>query len=601
LSSVYQAQPNPLEGQTKDDGVRSQGHGEGPLFWLLVVGAVAGHVHFANVTIDDAFISFRYADNLVRGEGLVFNPGERVEGYSNLSWTLLMAIPAALGVERFEFGLLSVAKLLGALLNLGTLALLWRTARLGRPSDPPPLMAAAYLTASLPFLVWGVSALETSLVTFSILATLYLHLSEELALEGGRSVFPWSYVVLTLAALTRPEPVVLIAPLAGVRLAHRLGLNSSWRTVKKEVGSLLLFLVPYGAFLAFRWTYYGDLLPNTYYAKMYRDPRVLYRGWLYLEHGARDLGWWFLALVVGFVLGTARSIPYRVWAILTTLFALLLITWREGGDWMPAYRLLVPTLPLIALLVHETWLGAGRFELAQLAPRAPVPTWVIPEKWLAAWRLAVTRGSARRRFSANSRLGLRLALVLALGLSVVSGHAAVELQTTSGFRHLGIDSSVHLEAARWMKKELPRDSTIALGEAGLIPYATMFPTLDLLGLTDKHLARLPGEMHTKFDANYVFEKKPDYFFLLVTRSPQGQWSSNQHHAVVLLEDMRFSHYELLRDFGTAALFKRRSDGFAATEHLEDVTLKTDHKMGPGAHWGGRSGTLVRAEPAHIKR
>ena len=46
---------------------------------------------------DDAYISFRFARNLVRGHGLVFNVGERVEGYTNFLWTVISAIPMALG------------------------------------------------------------------------------------------------------------------------------------------------------------------------------------------------------------------------------------------------------------------------------------------------------------------------------------------------------------------------------------------------------------------------------------------------------------------------------------------------------------------------
>ena len=48
---------------------------------------------------DDAYISFRYARNLVEGDGLVFNPGDRVEGYTNFLWTMVAAVPLATGVE----------------------------------------------------------------------------------------------------------------------------------------------------------------------------------------------------------------------------------------------------------------------------------------------------------------------------------------------------------------------------------------------------------------------------------------------------------------------------------------------------------------------
>ena len=48
---------------------------------------------------DDAFISFRYASNLLAGHGLVYNPGEWVEGFTNLSWTLLSAVVMAAGID----------------------------------------------------------------------------------------------------------------------------------------------------------------------------------------------------------------------------------------------------------------------------------------------------------------------------------------------------------------------------------------------------------------------------------------------------------------------------------------------------------------------
>ncbi|MEZ4824399.1 MAG: hypothetical protein R2942_19210 [Ignavibacteria bacterium] len=41
---------------------------------------------------DDAFISFRYVQNFVDGNGLVFNIGERVEGYANLLWVLILSV-----------------------------------------------------------------------------------------------------------------------------------------------------------------------------------------------------------------------------------------------------------------------------------------------------------------------------------------------------------------------------------------------------------------------------------------------------------------------------------------------------------------------------
>src|SRR6266850_6494270 len=56
---------------------------------------------------DDAFISFRYADNFVHGRGLVWNEAERVEGYTNFLWTMLIGVPLYFNLDpvRFSYAL----------------------------------------------------------------------------------------------------------------------------------------------------------------------------------------------------------------------------------------------------------------------------------------------------------------------------------------------------------------------------------------------------------------------------------------------------------------------------------------------------------------
>src|SRR5438046_1501989 len=72
---------------------------------LAPLGAAAlAHIVYLHVMYDDAFITYRYAENLARGLGLVYNPGERVEGYSNFLWTLMMAVVVKLGGRPEDWG-----------------------------------------------------------------------------------------------------------------------------------------------------------------------------------------------------------------------------------------------------------------------------------------------------------------------------------------------------------------------------------------------------------------------------------------------------------------------------------------------------------------
>jgi len=518
---------------------------------LILVLSLLGHLHFANVTIDDAFISFRYAENLVHGRGLVFNVGERVEGYSNFLWTVLLALPIALKVDRFELGLLATAKVVGVLFSLATLGLTALTAGLGRSSAErrSAPFSALYLATLAPFLFWGVGALETPLVTCLLMLAFHLHLREDLAISQGAPSVPFSYPVLLLAALTRPEPVILFAPLAALRLWRVLRAGGPSGMFGRELGYLLLFAVPYAALVAGRFAYYGELVPNTYFAKVHGDPHTNERGARYLTSALSRLNAGPLLLFGGACVLLGQRLPYRAYAALSCCAVYLTAILLEGGDWMPAARMLVPVLPLMALLVHELWLMAGA-----LSP----PPWVA--KVSGALRLPNLNKLSRPTGLRLLRVSARAVLLLLLAIgSYANFHAVMLPERLSGFYGLRLDHSRHFTIARWMSRELREPGLLALGEAGLIPYYTKRPVLDLLGLMDAHLARLPGEMHRKFEANYVFARRPRFVLLFVTRDRDGRLSSDQLYAEVLLADARFLRdYAPMHDFGHAILYARRT-------------------------------------------
>ncbi len=111
--------------------------------------------------VDDPYISFRYARNLVQGEGLVFNPGDRVEGISNIGWTLLAAgfewlSPTSPGATR------SPAETPLVLVSFACAAiLLWRIRVAGPARDTDTAWLAPAILAAAPLLaLWSWSALE---------------------------------------------------------------------------------------------------------------------------------------------------------------------------------------------------------------------------------------------------------------------------------------------------------------------------------------------------------------------------------------------------------------------------------------------------------
>jgi arabinofuranosyltransferase len=530
---------------------------------IALLCAAVGLIYFVNMTYDDAFISFRYAENLAHGRGLVFNVGERVEGYSNFLWTLMMALPARLGADHFEFGMLLAAKVLGALLTLATLGLLLRTALLVDPVQKGPqttLVAGLYLGLSTPFIVWGDGALETPLLAFLLLATVHFALRENAALQSTGASTSWSMLLLLLAALTRPEPALLLVPLLAVHTFVRRQsspLAGSWKPAVRHAWT---FVLPYALYTGWRFQYYGELLPNTYFAKVHRDPLTLIRGWHYLENANDSLAWTPLAIAILTPVILTRRLSQRF-----VLVALLVVTSVssvvvEGGDWMPAYRMFAPIIPLIALLVHAAWRAAASFELEHFNP-PNVPNWVAPRSWLDAWRRQVTAlaHNARSRVYRHAlRVTLQLALVGAIAISSVSGFQSVQVDGfIPGFRGLHLDCFQHFEIARWMRREIHDSGLLAIGEAGVVPYYTGLPVLDLFGLLDKRIARMPGARHHKFDTQYVLSRRPEYVLLLARRDAAGRVYSRYTHGQQLLADSRFVRdYRIMHDFGRAILFRR---------------------------------------------
>jgi len=170
--------------------------------WLALLAWFSATAWFL---CDDAFISFRYARNLLEGHGLVFNPGEYVEGYTNFLWILeLAAIWKGLGIPPEQAApWLSVTCTIGVLAALGV----W-CARLPalRQRWLVAWMAFGLLCASATFAVWtSGGGLETRQFTlFIVVAVVCLSLW-----RNNRLGLAVASLSLALAALTRPEGLLI--------------------------------------------------------------------------------------------------------------------------------------------------------------------------------------------------------------------------------------------------------------------------------------------------------------------------------------------------------------------------------------------------------
>ena len=407
---------------------------------------------------DDAFISMRYARNLLEGHGLVFNPGDRVEGYTNFLWVLVLAAAGGLGVD-----LVTAAQTLGLALGGATVLITFLLARRLVAPDREWLayVAAALVALSGPFACWALGGLETPLFAALLAGALLLHVQ-------GRVVA--SAIVCGLSALARPEGALLaVVLLPAVALADR-------RRALGWVGACAAIVVP---FYVWRTWYYGELLPNTFHAKVGWTAQQLERGLGYLWEASSELG----GLVVVALGAFAVAQPVRgSGPLLVFVVAMLAYVGVVGGDGLPMYRFIAPVVPLLAVVAVR---GADA---------------ILGEE------------PGRRRL---------LAVAAVLGLL-----GLVTLRTPTGVQHrlYTVQRTKEVprwtEAGRWLRANAAPGESVACVPVGAVGYYSGLPVIDMVGLTDAHIARVQVDAslaawagHEKHDGAYVLSRRPTYLLL----------------------------------------------------------------------------------------
>ncbi|MBN1337193.1 MAG: hypothetical protein JXB39_14635 [Deltaproteobacteria bacterium] len=448
---------------------------------VLLVAAWVSSGHWSRV-VDDAYITVRYAWNLVQGQGLVFNPGERVEGFSNPTWLFLLAPFLAVGVDPMW-----VAKILGLTSHLAAVAgtaLLARTLarREGIAPDAAAAVAAGFLAVSLPASYWAVQGLETSFFAALLVLSLW-RLAEE---DGQGGVCPASAVLAGIAMVTRPEAPLFVAGIALGRLLGALHRREGWRPLVRWG---IPFVLPGAAWLTFRLAYYGYPLPNTFYAKGNPAPLHEVLGylhpWLALEAPFALAG--AVGLVVLLAFRSRRSV-----ALILVLAAELVFVRRCAGDWMPNQRLLVALLPLLGAAAG----AATAMAAASLGPRVL--------RWAPVLALAALVGFQGAR-----------SVPMAESEQAPDGRPAWTPRQDWQWFPASVRGPWHgalQDVAAFLLQRIPPDATLAYSEIGLTGHAGGWVLVDILGLTDATLSGADGS--SPVDAiEYIHRRAPDWILL----------------------------------------------------------------------------------------
>lgn len=384
---------------------------------------------FIHDTLDDAFISFRYASNLIHHHELNWNPGEaHVEGYTNFLWVVLSVIPLALGVDVMVF-----MKILGCVLGLGTLICLYQTTLLvqkGFAWIPSLLLSLCY-----PFAIWSVLGMETPLFAFLLV------LSVQLFIQQTQTRFrSSSSIALLFLSLTRPEGAMVF----GISLAFRFLILLGQGRVRQEMSGLIkwtaVFILPYLGYMVWRQAYYGCLFPNTFYVK-----KSLLGGMDYVLEVART----YLPFIVIEAVCIVRNLK---------------ASYRLGLLYIGAIQL---GLTVVVLNIDPIQGAYHRFMIPSIVFLYLFASFPLNE-----------------RFAQKKPLRLAfLMLCLAAFVKTSTSQFPLDYMLVKTYSH---NMAVNVGLGRSLKGS---GMTLALGDCGAIPFYSELRTIDLFALNDLRIAR----------------------------------------------------------------------------------------------------------------
>lgn len=405
---------------------------------------------------DDAMISMQYARNLAHGDGLVWNAGgERVEGFSNPLWVGYMAIFHLFPIASSQISLF--IQVSGAVFLFTNLLVIWKIALRYLKSNLAPLFAV-FLTAFYFHLNnWSLQGMEVGLLALLLSAAVWLSLR---AFEAQRFSV-WPYVLLAIGTLVRIDMVV---PLVVMTLffawkdpAHRrrhltwgLGLLAT-----SAIGQTLL-----------RYWYYGEWLPNTYYLKVIGIPLGdrIQRGLSVFGDFIWGSGWFLMVLPAVLLLLWPDTPSLLLFGLLLGQVAYSIFVggdaWEHKGG---ANRFIALAMPLFFLLFVQTLDKARR----------------------------VLMGSTPTAWAKLFSQGLLAAFVFAslFSFNVINENNALEKWTTLKRPIFVAGTQRYVTLGLLIKEITDEDARIAVVTAGNIIYFAEREGIDMLGKSDKVIAR----------------------------------------------------------------------------------------------------------------
>jgi len=536
--------------QVKKPQLKTNAPAQGPdirTYGYVILGILAVILYYYskvfNFIQDDSFITYRYVKNFTEGNGLVFNIGEKVEGYTCFLWVILLS-----GVKSLGFNFISASQVLGIISSVLTLLVtylissnVFPKAKGGAYNLVFTLSASLLLAVNGSFAYWAVSGMETGLFALLLTLGIYLYLRE---LKDSSGTIPLSSIVFLLASLTRPEGNLVFAVTVLHKITYTLKVNKNNSANKANLFDknnliwLGAYVIPALIYMAWRYSYYGYLLPNTFYAKTGSSIEYFSTGLDYTWTFLKSYGFYGLFLLIALYTLTSKEkfYSYLYLVMIFVIFSIYVIF--VGGDVLRPNRFFVPVMPVFFILVQE-----GLAMLTELFDKKR-------EMALGALvGIAVIAGTSYYTYS-NEK-------------DVIKGYSELEKGLVEKMKG----------TAGWLKAKQTQNGkplTVAATTIGAISYYSDVILIDMLGLTDKEVAHNPkpipeisskdvGWRERNYNVEYIMSRKPDYIYFSTGIKPsayaeRGLFTSDEFMKYY------YPYYFTVKELGSAdIMYKRKSD------------------------------------------
>ncbi len=404
--------------------------------------------------LDDAFISFRYARNLAQGNGLVWNVGEYVEGYTNFLWTILMSLSFIFGIDPIIF-----SYILGLIFFTLSLWFSYKSMELLLQSSTQAILGIILLGTNYTFSSYATSGLETQMQAFLFVISIYYLIKFVQGERNFKLLFSLS-LLESAAMLTRPDSFILIF-ITSIVIIWVLVKNYDDKKIiiQKSSYFFLPMILIIGIWLVWKISYYGSIIPNTYYAK---TVNIVYIFGIYYLHKFFTVYFFFPELIMLILLipSIIKKRYYSIIILISLVFLWLAYIIKIDGDFME-FRFIVPIMPFIILLT--IWL------LFEIINQKIVRITLITCIFLADIYHCVASAGIGSHKKFRMFLGGQIETIPQLADHLESYEKDWDTIGKKLREYFG-DSS---------------DVIIATSAAGAIPYYSGLRTIDMIGLNDK--------------------------------------------------------------------------------------------------------------------